>query len=118
MLVFYIVAARSVISTSPPISNPLGFQQQMPFSFMMNDPRLNPWLMMMNPNNFIMANQANRMFGLPDPWMMQQQQQQPWLPPMMLPQQDPQQSDWSEMILVFPDGSSLRHLRPQMAPVS
>ena len=89
-------------------------QQQFP-PLMMNDPRFNPFF---NPNTAPMSQQS-RMFppvgnNFMDPWFNQQQdprmmQQQPiWSGPQP-------QLDWTEMILIFPDGSAQRTFRDRLS---
>lgn len=91
-------------ATEQPSRSP--FLQQFP-PMMMQDPRLNP---MFNPNS--------QMPPLNQPWMFPPGGFDPRFPPQsglqdprLLQRFVPPQSDWSEMILIFPDGSFQHTIR-------
>ena len=112
------IGERSTMDQQIPLSaaafQPQQQQQQSFPPFMMNDPRFNPFF---NPNAM---NQQSRMIpqnNFMDPWFGNQQQQDP----RMMQQQQPLwsgppvQSDWTEMILIFPDGSAQRTFRDRLS---
>jgi len=101
-------------------------QQNQPFpSFSMENPfMLNNWMNPMMMNQARMVNGGNSMFGQnnnfmqQDPaWLMQQQRQQQLAQQQMWSQPQQQQMEWTQMILIFPDGSTTRTFRdPPRSP--
>lgn len=84
---------------------------------------MNNWVNPMMMNQARMVNGGNSMFGqnnfMPqDPaWLMQQQRQQQLAQQQMWSQPQQQQMEWTQMILIFPDGSTTRTFRdPPRSP--